>query len=224
MTDLQKINEQNKHLEIKPITDESFSRYGKLLDVDAREMLGCLDGRAVDKGYCMSDPRLEKTSLFSELRNTYYGGMPIQAGICAGDNTRLNCLEYHRGAEINIAATDMILFLAFIGNMKDNSIDSRMTEAFYVPEGICILLFETSMHFAPLSFFKKGFTCIVLLPKGTNGELDGCFEPRTSEDRLLFKKNKWLIGHAESDQVRNKEAFCGIQGENISITPLEEKI
>lgn len=224
MTVFQKVNEQNKHLRIKRIADESFKKYGVRLEADTREMLDSLDSGAICKGYRMSEPCLEKTGSFNYFRDAYYGGMPIQAGICAGDNTRLNCLEYHRGTEINIAATDMILLLAHIGDLKDNCISSRSIEAFFVPKGQCAALFETTMHFAPLSVFKSGFVSIVLLPRGTNGELVGSFEPCRPEDRLLFKRNKWLIGHKDSDQVRDKNAFCGITGENITITPLEGNV
>lgn len=224
MTVFQKISAINRHLIINQITDESFKKYGVRLEKDTHEMLGSLACKTVCNGYIMSDPCLEQTGSFSYFRDAYYGGMPIQAGICAGDNTRLNCLEYHRGTEINIAATDMILLLAYIGDLKDNCISSRRVEAFFVPKGQCVALFETTMHFAPLSVFKSGFVSIVLLPRGTNGELENSFEPSRPEDYVLFKMNKWLIGHKDSDQVRNKNAFCGISGENISITPLGDTI
>lgn len=224
MTNYQILKEQNKHLQIKPITDESFGRYGVTVEVDAQKMMDALKGRIIGKGYLRSDPLLEETGIFNYFRNACYGGMPIQAGICAGDNTRLNCLEYHRGTEINIAATDMVLLLAHIGDLEDAQIESRKLEAFYLPKGQCIALFETTLHFAPLSVFKSGFVCIVLLPRGTNGELDIPFKPCRLEDRLLFKRNKWLIGHKDSEQVRDKNAFCGILGENIMMTPLEEEL
>lgn len=35
------------------------------------------------------------------------------------------------------------------------------------------------------------------------------------EDRLLFAKNKWLIGHAEGELPEN--AWIGLKGENITI-------
>ncbi len=218
MTELQKIN---KHIEIKETKDQSFKRYGTVLDVDAREMVSILENKNVPKGYCMSDPALEDTEIFAYFRDGFYGGMPIQAGICVGDNTKLNCFEYHRGTEINIAVTDMVLLLAHTGDLKENRIESGLAQAFYIPKGMVVALFETTMHFAPLSVYKDGFACAVLLPRGTNGKLEGRFEPRTVEDRLLFKRNKWLVGHPESAQVSSGHAFCGIVGENISLTPLE---
>lgn len=220
MTELQKINQ---HIELKSIEDKAFRRYGTVLDADTREMVRILENRAIVKGYCMSDFELEKTEVFAYFRDGFYGGMPIQAGVCAGDNTKLNCFEYHRGAEINIAATDMVLLLAHTNDLKDNRIDSDLAQAFYIPKGACVALFETTMHFAPLSVYREGFICAVLLPLGTNGELEGHFEPRSLEDKLLFKKNKWLVGHPESLQVKSG-AFCGILGENISLAPLEENI
>ena len=210
----------NKHIEIKAVTDDAFCRYGRVLGIDAAEMLDSLDGGFIQEGYCLSYEALEKTALFSYLGSSFYGGMPIQAGICAGRNTKLNCFEYHRGTEINIAATNLVLLLAYTDDIHDNHIDSSAAEAFYVPKGCVVALYETTLHFSPLSVYSSGFVCIVVLPQGTNGE-PGDFEIRTPEDALLFKTNKWLLGHEESRQVQNNHAFCGVTGENISITPME---
>ena len=55
---------------------------------------------------------------------------------------------------------------------------------------------------------------MVILPKDTNTDM----EPVTvidPEDRLLFAKNKWLIGHAEGGLPES--AWIGLKGENITI-------
>lgn len=60
---------------------------------------------------------------------------------------------------------------------------------------------------------KKGFRCVVILPKGTNEELT--FTPdKDGEDKLLTAQNKWLIAHEEA---KIPEAFCGLVGENITL-------
>ena len=218
MTELQK---RNPHIAIRPLSDPAFGRYGRVLALDAGGMLDGLRGRTVEKGYSMSDPELEKTALFSYFEGSFYGGMPIQAGICAGTNTRLNCFEYHRGVEVNIAATDMVLLLGYTGDLQEGCIDAGAAQAFYVPQGACVALYETTMHYSPLCVDTDGFVCIVLLPRGTNAPLCGDADVRMPEDKLLNKKNKWLLGHAQSDPVQKGGAFCGITGENITITPLE---
>lgn len=53
--------------------------------------------------YVPSADILEAESVFSEIRDNCYGGMPIQIGYCNGTNTKLNCFEYHRDSEIDIA-------------------------------------------------------------------------------------------------------------------------
>jgi hypothetical protein len=56
---------------------------------------------------------------------------------------------------------------------------------------------------------------VVILPKGTNQELEPLGEMVYEEDRLLFAKNKWLIGHEEGGLP--EEAFIGITGENLAV-------
>lgn len=57
------------------------------------------------------DSNLESMPEAELLSNNIYGGMPIQIGYCNGTNTKLNCLEYHRDSEIDIAADDVVLLL-----------------------------------------------------------------------------------------------------------------
>ncbi len=218
MKALQKIN---PHIEIKGITDDAFRRYGRVLDIGCGEMIDRAGEPTALPAYSMSDPSLENTTLFRYFRDSVYGAIPIQAGVCTGRNTKLNCFEYHRGTEVNIAATDFVLLLAHTGDIRENRIASGAAEAFYVPAGSCVALYETTLHFAPICVYGTGFVCIVILPAGTNGELEG-FDKRTPEDELLFRRNKWLLGHSESRQVKELHAVCGITGENITITPLEE--
>lgn len=60
---------------------------------------------------------------------------------------------------------------------------------------------------------KKGFRCVVVLPKGTNEALP--FETaEEGENRLLAAMNKWLIAH-EDAQIEG--AFCGLKGENVEV-------
>ena len=56
---------------------------------------------------------------------------------------------------------------------------------------------------------------LVVLSAGTN---DGFTAPagKTSEDRLLFATNKWLIAHKDAPQA-SKGAWVGLIGENIDI-------
>ena len=56
-----------------------------------------------------------------------YGGMLIQAGYRNGKNTKTEPSEYHKDSEINIAASDAILFVA--RQQMLNGIDSSKVAA-----------------------------------------------------------------------------------------------
>ena len=58
-----------------------------------------------------------------------------------------------------------------------------------------IEVYATTLHYAPCQTSAKGFRCVVVLPKGTNGELSHRPENKSGEEKLLAAVNKWLIGH-----------------------------
>ena len=99
-------------MKIQSVFDKSFAAYGKVVEgYDFTALLDALEANS-DKPedaviYVPSVPVLEKSSVYSELRDNCYGGMPIQIGYCNGTNTKLNCYEYHRDSEIDIAADDV---------------------------------------------------------------------------------------------------------------------
>lgn len=61
--------------------------------------------------YEPSIEELEATNVAIDLKMRVYGELPIQIGYCNGHNSKLNALEYHRSSEVNVAVTDIILFL-----------------------------------------------------------------------------------------------------------------
>ena len=60
---------------------------------------------------------------------------------------------------------------------------------------------------------EKGFRCVVILPKGTNTDVE-ILTAVKGETRLLTAKNKWLIAH---EDAKIEGAFCGLKGENVSV-------
>ena len=126
----------------------------------------------------------------------------------------LNAVEYHRTSEINIAVTDLILLLGLEKDIEDDySYDTSNIEAIFVPAGTAIEVYGTTLHYAPCN--EGGFRCVVILPKDTNTELEATIE-KQGEDALLFAKNKWLIGHPETD-LGAQGAFIGLKGKNICL-------
>lgn len=205
-------------MEIKQITEENFNRYGKILKgYDFTELLTVMEKMpmpADDVVYVPSVEALESCKVKTDLENQMYGGLPIQIGYCNGNNKKLNAVEYHRSSEVDISVNGVILLLGKQEDIKaDFTYDTANIEAFYVPAGVAVELYATTLHYAPCTCdWEDGFRCVVVLPKDTNTELT--FELMDGESRLMTAKNKWLIAH---EDARIEGAFCGLIGENITI-------
>ena len=205
-------------MEIKLITEENFNRYGKILKgYDFTELLTVMEKMpmpADDVVYVPSVEALESCKVKTDLENQMYGGLPIQIGYCNGNNKKLNAVEYHRSSEVDISVNGVILLLGKQEDIKaDFTYDTANIEAFYVPAGVAVELYATTLHCAPCTCdWEDGFRCVVVLPKDTNTELT--FELMDGESRLMTAKNKWLIAH---EDARIEGAFCGLIGENITI-------
>lgn len=206
-------------LTIKPVTDPAFQTYGKVVTgYDAGELLEKMKETPLpeDVVYVPSVVELEELAVSKEMEKKLYGQLPIQVGYCNGHNKKLNAMEYHRSSEINIAVTDLILILGRQQDITpDYTYDSGKMEAFLVPAGTVIEVYATTLHYAPCHAEEGGFRCVVILPKDTNTDLEQAGEAVNEEDRLLFAKNKWLIGHKEGGLPEH--AYIGISGENLSI-------
>ncbi|MEY8356401.1 DUF4867 family protein [Lachnospiraceae bacterium 54-53] len=206
-------------LAVKSVTDPAFRAYGKVITgYPVGELLERMGNTPLpeDVVYVPSVRELESLAVSKEMENRLFGQMPIQVGYCNGYNKKLNAVEYHRNSEINIAVTDLVLIL---GKQQDitpeYTYDSGKMEAFLVPAGTVIEVYATTLHYAPCHVEEGGFRCVVILPKDTNTDLEPGMEMAAGEDRLLFAKNKWLIGHEEGGLPR--QAYIGITGENLLI-------
>ncbi len=213
-------------MKIKSIFSKSFAKYGKVLTgYDVKDLLKKLDDttKKPDNAviYEPGDAGLESLPIAKELSDNAYGGMPIQIGYCNGNNTKLNCLEWHRGSELNIPANDMVLLLAPLQSVKKGKLDTGLVEAFYVPKGTVVQVYETTLHYAPCNAVKngevskEGFRVVIVLPKDTNTEKPAIKEI-DFEDKLLWARNKWLIAHPDSSEAK-QGAFVGLTGKNIDI-------
>lgn len=206
-------------MEIKSVHDGSFKKYGEVLQgYDWTELLGVLEQTteklADSVVYVPGDDALESTRVYTQLRDNAFGGMPIQMGYCNGTNSKLNCLEYHRGSEVNVAADDIVLLLAELRDVQDGKLDTAKVEAFEMKKGEGVLLYETSLHYAPARR-EGGFRVVVVLPHYTNTEKPAITR-MNDEDKLLWARNKWLIAHPETSEAQ-AGAYVGLMGENIDI-------
>ncbi|GHT67568.1 DUF4867 domain-containing protein [Bacteroidia bacterium] len=217
LTELIKLN---RHLSLKEVSNPSFQVYGKI--VTGYDFSGLLDYMeretpipAEGNIYKTSVPELEQTDIKVRLEKGFYGEMPIQTGYCNGQNSTLNGLEYHLGSEIDVAVTDLVLLLGRLQDVTDGQYPSEQVEAFFVPKGTALQLYETTLHFAPCKVDSNGFKCIVILPRGTNEPLEN--DNEKYGDKYLFARNKWLLAHPDRKPLMEKGAWPGITGENIEI-------
>lgn len=203
---------------VRKVTDPAFKAYGRVITgYDFSGLLKAMEHTPLpeDVIYIPSLPEMEALSDAKELERGIYGQMPIQIGCCNGHNKKLNAVEYHRDSEVDIAVDDLILILGKQQDIEeDHTYDTSRMEAFLVPAGTAVEVYATTLHYAPCHVKDEGFRCVIVLPKGTNLDMDPV-AVKDPEDRLLFARNKWLIGHAEGGLPEG--AFIGLKGENLSV-------
>ena len=205
-------------MEIKKVTDDAFSAYGKVLEgYDFSELLEVMKDTPLPEDEVVYVPgvkAMEEATVSERLKKSAYGGLPIQVGYCNGHNLKLNALEYHRSSEVDIAASDLILLLGRQQDIQeDYTYNTAKVEGFFVPAKTAVELYATTLHYAPCQASEEGFRCVIVLPEGTNHELDFSVASE-GEEKLMTAKNKWLIAH---EDAKIGGAFCGLKGENISL-------
>ena len=203
---------------VKKVTDPAFKAYGRVITgYDFSGLLKAMEQTPLpeDVIYIPSLPEMEALPAAKELENGIYGQMPIQIGCCNGHNKKLNAVEYHRDSEVDIAVDDLILILGKQQDIEeDHTYDTSRMEAFLVPAGTAVEVYATTLHYAPCHVKAEGFRCVIVLPRDTNLDMEPV-EVKDPEDRLLFARNKWLIGHAQGGLPEG--AFIGLKGENLSV-------
>jgi len=203
-------------------TDPRINKYGRHINnLDFGPFIKELEDIDIPQegvDYVPSVPSLEKV-MFRELSVVFGGELDLELGFCAGHNTYLNALEYHRSSEVNVFATDAVLMLGLRSDIKNNlTYDTSLVEAFRFKKGEAFEVYATTLHYAPCGEDGNGFMVGVVLPAGTNYPLDNVHADIThkgNEDALLTAKNKWLIAHPEA--LSEKGHYPGLIGENLSI-------
>lgn len=124
-------------MKIESVLDPAFAAYGQVvtgLEEARAKILAALAGTpqpAAGTDYCPEDPSLQELPAAAEVSEHLFGGMPCQLGWCNGRNTKLNCLEYHRDSEFNLANEDFILLLA----RRDEIENGRLRHLHHLPHG-----------------------------------------------------------------------------------------
>ena len=222
---LERLRLANPRLAIRDLADPGFGRFGRVLQEDFPELAKLAD-RTTDidpqaNRYVASCADLEEPPHMERL-GLYFGFADIQIGYCNGPNSKLNAVEWHKSAEIDIAVTDLALLLGSRADIDESGhIDSSFLTCFFIPRGAAIEILPEVLHFSPCRAHPEGFKSIIVLPRGTNDALPPEYAPPSAEPvpeaRFLFMRNKWLIAHPERKPLVEKGAFVGILGENIEV-------
>lgn len=211
-------------MKIYSVYDPEFKPYGRVvsgLDGAVAEICAVLKDAPCGEGveYVPEWEPMQELPAMVEISEHCFGGMPVQLGWCNGHNTKLNCLEYHRDSEFNLGTENFILLLAKQSEIQDGVLDTAKVKAFWVPAGVMVECYATTLHYAPCHADpQKGFRVLVALPQGTNTDKPA-LSAKNWEDRLLRARNKWLLAHSESSEAADG-AYVGLVGDNIDITHL----
>lgn len=203
---------------IQRVTDPAFAQYGRVLteELTMVELISAMEKTEAPEDNVVYYPSIEELEALPEVKavqDRLFGGLDLQVGYCNGTNSLLNALEYHRSSEFGVAVTDLILLVGRQQDIgADYTYDTSRVEAFLMKAGEVAELYATTLHYAPCSVDGKPFRNVVILPKGTNTEIEKM--AGESEGVLLAARNKWLIAHEEAGI---EGAFIGLQGENLRV-------
>jgi hypothetical protein len=218
----------NPNIKIHSIDNDAFSRYGRLhTTYDPQEMIARAQAVLPTTEAIVYEPEvplMEAPSAFNTaIEREIYGGMPVQVGWCYGKNLQMAGLEYHKGSEVNVCLTDVVLLL---GDERDIvygrqiSYDTHRVAAFFAPAGSVVEFHPWNLHYAPIQVHGTlQFATLVYLPCGTNYPLPFRV-PQIGENQLLFAVNKWLLVHPAQSASIAQGAYPGLTGDDILITPL----
>ncbi len=145
---------------------------------------------------------LKDCAFLAEMQSRGFGGLPVQIGFVSGLARQLNCLEYHKSSEFNIALNDVILVFGCESDIANGTYDTAQCEAFFVPAGTGVELYATTLHYAPWHVHECGYCVACVLPRGTNHDAVTCVL-KTNEDKFFRGVNKWLLAHAGSAEAGN---------------------
>ena len=218
---LEKLNAVN-NIEVISVFDRRFKSYGNIIEkYNFSSLINYIkeDTQIPTEGniYIPSVEDMEKLSISRQLKKNFYGGMDIQIGYCNGKNSSYNGFEYHKSSEINVAVTDFMLVLGHVWEISNNEYTVEKAKVFYVPKGIAIEMFQTTLHLSPCKVRDEGFMDIVVLQKGTNTISKEKKIVTNTEDELLLLTNKWVLAHKDRKPLIKIGAYPGLIGENIEL-------
>lgn len=202
-------------MKIYSVCDKQFSRFGKVIKSPFSDFFSdCAQNISAPETGVLYKAGIDEFETDKSIGyyKSAFGEVDVQIGYCWGKNKILNALEWHNCSEINCALEDMVLLLADMRDMKGDTIDTKKVKAFLVKKGQAVEIYQTTLHFCPLSVGDNLFKSVVILPKGTNTPLE-----YPSQDKKLVAKNKWLICHPDCKKMVDLGRVVGLKGKNLQI-------
>ena len=215
---LERLNQVNDVI-IRSVEDPEFASYGRIVTgYDFSPLLTYLEEKTeipeAGNIYVASEPGLEAFPVMQALQNSFYGEMPIQIGYCNGRNTTYNGFEFHKGSEINVAATDFMLVLGHTWEIQNNTYRVEDAKVFFVKKGTAIEMYQTTLHLSPCRVTDEGFRDVVVRRRGSYYPLDQMGQAAEAVAGLLRHKNQWVIAHPDREPLIKQGAHPGLLGEN----------
>lgn len=210
---IKKLNRLNGDLPIFSADDfDNIKKYGRKIEYDFSSEIEFIKKETkIPADGTIYIPHIDGAQT-ENISRGFFGEMPVQMGVCHGHNSLLNGLEYHKGSEIVVAVTDLVLLVAHYNDISDGKIDSGKVAGIFLNAAEAFEMFQTTLHYAPSKVSDEGFMSIIILPDGTNYPLE-----KPSNDKMLYMKNKWLIVHEEHKKDAGDNAYIGITGANIEL-------
>lgn len=222
---LERLRAQNPGRTILDVRDPSFATYGKLLPyVKTPEMKRYLYEQTEmpeSEFYEPCSPELMAMEEAKQFTRFVYGETACQVGYYNGYPTKLNALEYHKCSETLVEFEPCVLIVGHIWDIHEDQVKAEELKLFYVPAGLCVELYATTLHFAPCMATDRGVRQVVCQTAHTNTPLPHpeCTDDN-GENRYLYQRNKWVLAHPDAAAAFDHRVVFGITGENISIQPV----
>jgi hypothetical protein len=215
---LQKMRSLNPNAPIKELSDPAFRRYGQVLEgYDFSEAIEYINSLPAPKPgpelYVQVSRELNELPIAQKIRNEIFGGADTDIGYGLGmAEGECELLEYHRCDEFMVATEEP--FIMILGDQRDivnNTYDLSLAEAFFIPVGVALDLYATTLHGYPCQTSEKGYRILLGLIHNTNNPIDFEVDRSHRETKLLTNVNAFLLTRQRG---REKEpGYVGLVGE-----------
>ncbi len=225
---LWKLNELNPDMDILPVADTRFLRYGRVCrDCSCEGLLKAMDegikiGREARRFEEVPPERACPEEVARIASEVFGGSGDLRLGWSYGRNARLAAMEYHKCPEAVVAGSDLLMLLGSVCEISwpAGTFDLSCTKAFLVPRGTVLEIAPWCLHNAPIHVREEdGFRCMEILPRGAREPVE-LHARREGEARLLSGRNTYRIAHSDDETARVMGAHIGLMGRAMRLATL----